>query len=58
VIALRDASGFGVPLTVTCEEITATRTSAVNAARLEREADEVAAAEDDGYADDDDETLG
>jgi hypothetical protein len=59
VIVLRDASGFDVLLTVTCEKITAARTSAIDAARLEREAAEAAAAaEDGGYADDDDEILG
>lgn len=57
VIVLRDASGFDVLLTVTCEKITAARTSAIDAARLEREAAEAAAAEDHGYADDDDEIL-
>jgi hypothetical protein len=51
VITLRNASGFDVLLTVTCEKITAARTSAIDAARLEREAAE-AAAEDDGYVED------
>jgi enhancing lycopene biosynthesis protein 2 len=37
VIVLRDASGFDVLLTVTCEEITEERTAAVDAARLARE---------------------
>jgi hypothetical protein len=53
VIMLRDASGFDVLLTVTCEKITAARTSAIDAARLEREAAQAAAAEDDGYVEDD-----
>ncbi len=52
VIALRDASGFDVLLTVTGEKITTARTSAIDAARLEREAAE-AAAEDDGDIEDD-----
>jgi hypothetical protein len=37
VIVLRDASGFDVLLTVTCEEITEARTAAIDAARLARE---------------------
>jgi hypothetical protein len=37
VIALRDASGFDVLLTVACEEIAKARTAAIDAARLDRE---------------------
>ncbi len=37
VIVLRDASGFDVLLTVTCEEITEARTAAIDAIRLARE---------------------
>jgi len=37
VIVLRDASGFDVLLTVTCEEITEARTAAIDAARRVRE---------------------
>lgn len=37
VIVLRDASGFDVLLTVTCEEITEARTAAIDEARLARE---------------------
>lgn len=37
VIMLRDASGFDVLLTVTCEEMTEERTAAIAAARLDRE---------------------
>jgi hypothetical protein len=41
VIVLRDASGFDVLSTVTCEEITEARTAAIDAARLARgEADD------------------
>ncbi len=36
VIVLRDASGFDVLLTVTCEEITDARTVAIDAARSAR----------------------
>jgi hypothetical protein len=36
-IVLRDASGFDVLLTVTCEDITEARTAAIDAARLARE---------------------
>jgi hypothetical protein len=36
-IVLRDASGFDVLLTVTCEEITEARTAAIDAARLARD---------------------
>jgi len=37
VIVIRDASGFDVLLTVTCEEITEARTAAIDAAKLARE---------------------
>ncbi len=40
VIVLRDASGFDVLLTVTCAEITADRTAAIEAARDARELEE------------------
>jgi enhancing lycopene biosynthesis protein 2 len=49
VIVLRDASGFDVLLTVTCEEITADRTAAIDAARAAREE------EDDDEDEDEDE---